>query len=76
VAADGNLPGEPAGGILDCYVSVLLAVALGIAASREAGRSRLPDVTGMLAPPRWYPTGDVMSRSRAPGPALLGVFLL
>lgn len=73
---DGNLAGHHAVGILDCYVSVLLAVAIGMAVRRGTVRDRFSTGTKTLAPPRWYPTGDVLRRSRAPDQALLGVFLL
>jgi hypothetical protein len=72
----GDIPGDHGGGILDCYASVLLAAALGIAARSGAVRGRFSAVARTLAPPRWRPTGLVLCRSRAPGPALLGMFLL
>lgn len=80
MAGDGNLAGHHAGGfvggILDCYVSVLLTVAIGMAVRRGPALDRFSAFTETLAPPRWYPTGDVLRRSRAPDQALLEVFLL
>ncbi len=74
--ASTHPPAMAGDGILDCYVSVLLAVAIGMAMRRGTVRDRFSAVTKTLAPPRWYPTVGVFQRSRAPDQALLGVFLL
>ncbi len=80
LAGDLNLPGhpggEPAGGLLDCYAYVLLAVALGIAARWGPAWRRLPDTLMAHAHLRRYPLSDGLRRSRAPDSAVLGVFLL
>lgn len=66
-AGHGEVPGA-----MDCYVSVLLAVALGLPLLAKLARSRAASFTPEAAPP--VPTRGWIVPSRPPDLAFLGVF--